>query len=170
MRGASWLEWRKVEEEGKGVDPDGNKIKAEKDKVAAFRASIRRGSSGAATSELNAAGVAGSWRMSTATTPLALPTVRTAPWLARASMSSALVILWARSGVYRRGVRRARQELSAFAKVLDAPAKPVLAILGGAKAGLLQRHGAMETFDYKGLATTFQLHSTTGQHASWSVA
>lgn len=51
MRGASWLEWRKVEEEGKGVDPDGNKIKAEKDKVAAFRASIRRGSSGAATSE-----------------------------------------------------------------------------------------------------------------------
>ena len=85
-------------------------------------------------------------------------------------MSSALVILWARSGVYRRGVRRARQELSAFAKVLDAPAKPVLAILGGAKAGLLQRHGAMETFDYKGLATTFQLHSTTGQHASWSVA
>lgn len=62
-------------------------------------------------------------------------------------MSSALVILWARSGVYRRGVRRARQELSAFAKVLDAPAKPVLAILGGAKAGLLQKHGAMETFD-----------------------
>ena len=31
-------------------------------------------------------------------------------------------------------MRPARQELSAFAKVLDTPAKPVLAILGGAKA------------------------------------
>ena len=40
-----------MEEEGKGVDPEGNKIKAEKDKVAAFRASIRRGLSAAGISE-----------------------------------------------------------------------------------------------------------------------
>jgi len=91
-----------VEEEGKGVDADGNKIKADKDKTTEFRASIRKladiycndafGTAHRAHSSMVGEGfdckVAGSLM---------------------------------------------GKELDAFAKVLDTPAKPMLAILGGAK-------------------------------------
>merc|ERR1712023_260093 len=91
-----------VEEEGKGVAPDGNKTKADKDKVTAFRASIAK----LADIYCNDAfGTAHRGHSSMVGEGYAVK-------CAGALMS---------------------KELDAFAKVLDTPAKPVLAILGGAK-------------------------------------
>merc|ERR1712196_47169 len=91
-----------VEEEGKGVDPDGNKIKADKEKVAEFRKSLKAlgdiyvndafGTAHRAHSSMVGEGY-------------------------DTKVAGALV----------------EKELSAFSKVLDNPARPVLAILGGAK-------------------------------------
>ncbi|CAJ1398067.1 unnamed protein product [Effrenium voratum] len=91
-----------VEEEGKGVDPEGNKIKADKDKVAAFRASIRK---------------------------LADIYCNDAFGTAHRAHSS---MVGEGFDVKCAGDLMGK-ELEAFAKVLDSPAKPVLAILGGAK-------------------------------------
>merc|ERR1712139_607811 len=91
-----------VEEEGKGVDADGNKVKADPAKVTEFRASIRK---------------------------LADVYVNDAFGTAHRAHSSMVgegFDIKATGGLM-------SQELDAFAKVLDAPAKPVLAILGGAK-------------------------------------
>jgi len=92
----------KVEEEGKGVDASGNKIKAEKDAVTAFRASIRK---------------------------LADIYCNDAFGTAHRAHSS---MVGEGFDVKCSGVLMSK-ELDAFAKVLDTPAKPVLAILGGAK-------------------------------------
>merc|ERR1712232_803998 len=91
-----------VEEEGKGKDADGNKVKADPAKVDEFRASIRK---------------------------LADVYVNDAFGTAHRAHSSMVgqgFEVKATGGLM-------SQELAAFAKVLDAPAKPVLAILGGAK-------------------------------------
>jgi len=91
-----------VEEEGKGVTPEGEKIKAEKDKVTEFRASLAK---------------------------LADVYVNDAFGTAHRAHSSMVgegyTIKCAGNLMFK--------ELDAFAKVLDNPAKPVLAILGGAK-------------------------------------
>ena len=91
-----------VEEEGKGVDADGNKIKADKEKTAEFRKSLKAlgdvyvndafGTAHRAHSSMVGEGY-------------------------EVKVAGALV----------------EKELSAFSKVLDEPARPVLAILGGAK-------------------------------------
>merc|ERR1711937_417073 len=91
-----------VEEEGKGVDADGNKIKADKEKTAEFRKSLKAlgdiyvndafGTAHRAHSSMVGEGY-------------------------EVKVAGALV----------------EKELSAFSKVLDNPARPVLAILGGAK-------------------------------------
>merc|ERR1712137_651367 len=91
-----------VEEEGKGVDAEGNKLKADKDKVAEFRASIRK---------------------------LADIYCNDAFGTAHRAHSS---MVGEGFDVKCSGFLMAK-ELDAFAKVLDNPAKPVLAILGGAK-------------------------------------
>jgi len=91
-----------VEEEGKGVDAEGNKIKADKEKTAAFRASIRK---------------------------LADIYCNDAFGTAHRAHSS---MVGEGFDVKCAGDLMGK-ELSAFAKVLDSPAKPVLAILGGAK-------------------------------------
>merc|ERR1712113_155688 len=91
-----------VEEEGKGVDPAGNKIKADKDKVKSFRESIRK---------------------------LADVYCNDAFGTAHRAHSS---MVGEGFDVKCAGDLMGK-ELSAFSKVLDAPAKPVLAILGGAK-------------------------------------
>merc|ERR1711879_412176 len=91
-----------VEEEGKGVDKDGNKIKADKDAVAAFRASIRK-----------LADVYCNDAFGTA-------------HRAHSSMVGEGFDVKCSGGLM-------SKELDAFSKVLDTPAKPVLAILGGAK-------------------------------------
>merc|ERR1712066_884398 len=91
-----------VEEEGKGVDADGNKLKADPEKVTAFRASIRK---------------------------LADIYVNDAFGTAHRGHSSMVgegFDVKATGGLM-------SKELDAFSKVLDNPAKPVLAILGGAK-------------------------------------
>merc|ERR1712151_1141102 len=91
-----------IEEEGKGKDADGNKVKADPAKVTEFRASIRK---------------------------LADVYVNDAFGTAHRAHSSMVgegFEVKATGGLM-------SQELAAFAKVLDAPAKPVLAILGGAK-------------------------------------
>merc|ERR1711972_990713 len=91
-----------VEEEGKGKDADGNKVKADPAKVTEFRASIRK---------------------------LADVYVNDAFGTAHRAHSSMVgegFEVKATGGLM-------SQELDAFAKVLDVPAKPVLAILGGAK-------------------------------------
>merc|ERR1712190_563017 len=91
-----------IEEEGKGKDADGNKVKADPAKVTEFRASIRK---------------------------LADVYVNDAFGTAHRAHSSMVgegFEVKATGGLM-------SQELDAFAKVLDAPAKPVLAILGGAK-------------------------------------
>merc|ERR1719343_1301540 len=91
-----------IEEEGKGKDADGNKVKADPSKVEQFRASIRK---------------------------LADVYVNDAFGTAHRGHSSMVgegFEIKATGGLM-------SQELDAFAKVLDAPAKPVLAILGGAK-------------------------------------
>jgi len=91
-----------LEEEGKGVDASGAKVKADKEKVKAFRASLAKlgdvyvndafGTAHRAHSSMVGEGY-------------------------KTKASGFLV----------------SKELSAFAKVLDSPVKPVLAILGGAK-------------------------------------
>jgi len=91
-----------VEEEGKGVDASGNKIKATKEKTDAFRKSLKSladiyvndafGTAHRAHSSMVGEGF-------------------------DCKVAGALV----------------EKELSAFSKVLDSPARPVLAILGGAK-------------------------------------
>jgi phosphoglycerate kinase len=91
-----------VEEEGKGVDADGNKLKADKDQIAAFRTSIRK---------------------------LADIYCNDAFGTAHRAHSS---MVGEGFDIKCSGDLMAK-ELTAFAKVLDAPVRPVLAILGGAK-------------------------------------
>eukprot|EP00931_Biecheleriopsis_adriatica_P020830 TRINITY_DN137_c0_g2_i2.p1 TRINITY_DN137_c0_g2~~TRINITY_DN137_c0_g2_i2.p1 ORF type:complete len:418 (-),score=118.17 TRINITY_DN137_c0_g2_i2:50-1303(-) len=91
-----------VEEEGKGVDAEGNKLKADKEKVTEFRASIRK---------------------------LADVYCNDAFGTAHRAHSS---MVGEGFDIKCSGFLMSK-ELDAFAKVLDTPAKPVLAILGGAK-------------------------------------
>merc|ERR1719159_465680 len=91
-----------VEEEGKGVDADGNKIKAGAAETTAFRASIRK---------------------------LADIYCNDAFCTAHRAHSS---MVGEGFDIKCSGFLMAK-ELDAFAKVLDSPVKPVLAILGGAK-------------------------------------
>merc|ERR1711937_1123785 len=91
-----------IEEEGKGKDADGNKLKADDAKVTAFRSSIRK---------------------------LADVYVNDAFGTAHRAHSS---MVGEGFDVKATGGLMAK-ELDAFSKVLDAPAKPVMAILGGAK-------------------------------------
>jgi len=91
-----------VEEEGKGVDADGNKIKADKDKVTEFRASIRK------LADIYCNDAFGTAHR------------------AHSSMVGEGFDIKCAGDLM-------GKELSAFAMVLDEPAKPVLAILGGAK-------------------------------------
>merc|ERR1712003_178365 len=91
-----------VEEEGKGKDADGNKVKADEAAVKAFRETIR---SCADIYVNDAFGTA---------------------HRGHSSMVGEGFEIKATGGLM-------SQELDAFAKFLNAPAKPVLAILGGAK-------------------------------------
>ena len=91
-----------VEEEGKGVDAEGNKTKAKPEDVAAFRASLAKLGDVYVNDAFGTAHRAHSSMVGEGYTQKAC---------------GALV----------------QKELAAFSKVLDAPAKPVLAILGGAK-------------------------------------
>jgi len=91
-----------VEEEGKGVDADGNKLKAEKDAVSAFRSSIRK------LADIYCNDAFGTAHR------------------AHSSMVGEGFDVKCSGGLM-------SKELEAFAKVLDEPAKLVLAILGGAK-------------------------------------
>eukprot|EP00443_Scrippsiella_acuminata_P001794 CAMPEP_0115292902 /NCGR_PEP_ID=MMETSP0270-20121206/65381_1 /TAXON_ID=71861 /ORGANISM="Scrippsiella trochoidea, Strain CCMP3099" /LENGTH=543 /DNA_ID=CAMNT_0002710361 /DNA_START=44 /DNA_END=1675 /DNA_ORIENTATION=- len=91
-----------VEEEGKGVDPDGNKTKAKPEDVAKFRASLGK---------------------------LADVYVNDAFGTAHRAHSSML----GEGYEHRAAGFLVDKELKAFAKVLDSPKRPVLAILGGAK-------------------------------------
>mmetsp|Transcript_86193 Transcript_86193/g.175032 ORF Transcript_86193/g.175032 Transcript_86193/m.175032 type:complete len:417 (+) Transcript_86193:74-1324(+) len=91
-----------VEEEGKGVDAEGNKTKAGKDETTAFRTSIRK---------------------------LADVYCNDAFGTAHRGHSS---MVGDGFDVKCAGLLMGK-ELDAFAKVLETPAKPVLAILGGAK-------------------------------------
>eukprot|EP00443_Scrippsiella_acuminata_P014150 CAMPEP_0115286302 /NCGR_PEP_ID=MMETSP0270-20121206/61874_1 /TAXON_ID=71861 /ORGANISM="Scrippsiella trochoidea, Strain CCMP3099" /LENGTH=863 /DNA_ID=CAMNT_0002703347 /DNA_START=68 /DNA_END=2659 /DNA_ORIENTATION=+ len=91
-----------VEEEGKGVDKDGNKIKADKADVAKFRASIAKLADVFCSDAFGTAHRAHSSMMGEG-----YPV----------KCSGFLVA----------------KELEAFAKVLDSPARPLCAILGGAK-------------------------------------
>ena len=91
-----------VEEEGKGVDAEGNKTKAKPDDVAAFRASLAKLGDVYVNAAFGTAHRAHSSMVGEGYTQKAC---------------GALV----------------QKERAAFSKVLDAPAKPVLAILGGAK-------------------------------------
>merc|ERR1719499_40883 len=91
-----------VEEEGKGVDPEGNKIKADADKVTEFRAAIR------AMADIYCNDAFGTAHR------------------AHSSMVGEGFDVKCSGALM-------SKELDAFAKVLDAPVKPVLAILGGAK-------------------------------------
>merc|ERR1719262_976326 len=91
-----------VEEEGKGKDAEGNKVKADEGAVTEFRAAIRK---------------------------LADIYVNDAFGTAHRGHSS---MVGEGFDVKCSGALMSK-ELDAFAKVLDSPAKPVLAILGGAK-------------------------------------
>jgi len=91
-----------VEEEGKGVGPDGEKVKASPDDVRAFQDSLRT---------------------------LADVYVNDAFGTAHRAHSSML----GQGYPIKCAGFLMQKELAAFAKVLDEPAKPVLAILGGAK-------------------------------------
>merc|ERR1712216_871565 len=94
--------WYKVEEEGKGVDSEGNKVKAEAADVEAFRASLSK---------------------------LADVYVNDAFGTAHRGHASML----GEGYETRVAGYLLEKELSAFSKVLDSPARPVLAIFGGAK-------------------------------------
>merc|ERR1711959_325608 len=89
-------------EEGKGVDASGNKIKAEKDAVTAFRTSIRK------LADIYCNDAFGTAHR------------------AHSPMVGEGFDVKCSGGLM-------SKELDAFSKVLDSPAKPVLAILGGAK-------------------------------------
>jgi len=91
-----------VEEEGKGVDAEGNKVKADKAKVAEFRASLAKLGDVYVNDAFGTAHRAHSSMVGDGYEVKAAGTL-------------------------------VDKELVAFAKVLDSPAKPVLAILGGAK-------------------------------------
>jgi len=91
-----------VEEEGKGLDAEGNKVKADKAKVTEFRASLKK---------------------------LGDVYINDAFGTAHRAHSS---MVGEGFDIKASGFLVAK-ELEAFAKVLDSPAKPVLAILGGAK-------------------------------------
>jgi len=91
-----------VEEEGKGVDKDGNKIKADKEKITEFRGSLRK------LADIFCSDAFG-----------------TAHRAHSSMMGEGYDVKCA-------GMLVAK-ELSAFEKVLNSPAQPVLAILGGAK-------------------------------------
>merc|ERR1712193_370851 len=91
-----------VEEEGKGVDADGNKLKADPAKVTEFRAAIRKMADIYCNDAFGTAHRAHSSMVGEGFD---------------IKCSGALM----------------SKELDAFAKVLDSPVKPVLAILGGAK-------------------------------------
>jgi phosphoglycerate kinase len=91
-----------VEEEGKGVDADGNKIKADAAKVTEFRAAIRKMADIYCNDAFGTAHRAHSSMVGEGFDT---------------KCSGALM----------------SKELDAFAKVLDSPSRPVLAILGGAK-------------------------------------
>merc|ERR1719160_1590759 len=91
-----------VEEEGKGVAPDGSKIKAGKDETKAFRASIAK------LADVYCNDAFGTAHRGHSSMVGEGYSIKCAGFLMLA-------------------------ELKAFAKVLDKPAKPVLAILGGAK-------------------------------------
>merc|ERR1712232_1074563 len=91
-----------VEEEGKGVDKDGNKIKADKEKTKEFRESIRKLADVFCSDAFGTAHRAHSSMMGEGYD------VKCAGFLVA-------------------------KELDAFSKVLNEPARPVLAILGGAK-------------------------------------
>merc|ERR1711972_1267593 len=91
-----------VEEEGKGVDADGNKLKADPAKVTEFRASIRK------LADIYCNDAFGTAHR------------------AHSSMMGEGFEVKCSGGLM-------SKELDAFAKVLETPAKPVLAILGGAK-------------------------------------
>merc|ERR550525_2098306 len=85
-----------------GVDAEGNKLKADKDKVTAFRASIRKLADVYCNDAFDTA------------------------HRAHSSMVGEGFDVKCSGGLM-------SKELDAFAKVLDNPSKPVLAILGGAK-------------------------------------
>merc|ERR1712227_214276 len=87
---------------GKGVDAEGNKIKADKEKTTAFCASIRK------LADIYCNDAFGTAHR------------------AHSSMVGEGFDVKCSGGLM-------AKELDAFAKVLDTPAKPVLAILGGAK-------------------------------------
>jgi phosphoglycerate kinase len=91
-----------VEEEGKGVAPDGSKTKADKDKTKEFRASLAK------LADIYCSDAFGTAHRGHSSMVGDGYSVKCAGFLLLA-------------------------ELKAFAKVLDAPVKPVLAILGGAK-------------------------------------
>merc|ERR1712217_630296 len=91
-----------VEEVGKGVDADGNKLKADAAKVTEFRASIRK------LADIYCNDAFGTAHR------------------AHSSMMGEGFDVKCSGGLM-------SKELDAFAKVLETPAKPVLAILGGAK-------------------------------------
>jgi len=91
-----------VEEEGKGVDANGEKVKADKEKVKEFRASLAK---------------------------LGDVYVNDAFGTAHRAHSS---MVGEGYSIKASGML-VKKELDAFAKVLDTPSKPVLAILGGAK-------------------------------------
>ncbi|MCR5183425.1 MAG: phosphoglycerate kinase [Opitutales bacterium] len=91
-----------IEEEGKAKDADGNKIKADPDKVAAFRASLSKNVDVYVNDAFGTAH--------------------------RAHSSMVGVDLSAKVAGF-----LMEKELNAFDKVLDNPARPLLAILGGAK-------------------------------------
>ncbi|XP_029051021.1 phosphoglycerate kinase [Osmia bicornis bicornis] len=91
-----------IEEEGKGVGADGSKVKADKDKVAAFRASLRK---------------------------LGDVYINDAFGTAHRAHSSML----GEGFDTRASGFLLKKELEYFAKALDNPTRPFLAILGGAK-------------------------------------
>merc|ERR1712039_974451 len=91
-----------VEEEGKGVDADRNKIKADKEATKAFRESIKK------LADIYCNDAFGTAHR------------------AHSSMVGEGFDVKAAGGLM-------SKELDVFEKVLDNPAKPVLAILGGAK-------------------------------------
>ena len=117
-----------VEEEGKGVDASGAAIKADKAATSAFRASLRKladvyvndafGTAHRAHSSCMGDGfeVHGAWHSPIASTYLP------------AHLQPSCACTQVRASGF-----LVAKELQAFSKVLDAPQKPVLGILGGAK-------------------------------------
>merc|ERR1712232_143936 len=89
-------------EEGKGVDKDGNKIKADKEKITEFRGSLRKLADIFCSDAFGTAHRAHSSMMGEG----------------YAVKCSGFLVA---------------KELEAFAKIIDEPARPLLAILGGAK-------------------------------------